>query len=249
MTARQNGRTWRLVPEVGLRGEFAEFETVEWLRSVLKPGALAIDIGANVGQMTLEMAELVGPVGRVLAVEPAEGNLQVLRQHIAANGFTDRVVIVPAACSERSGETVEMTVFGADAGAVGSGHTLARSPGVAAERARHLHVTVQVPTVSVDGLCAEQRFVPEVIKIDVEGAELEVLRGARETLRKCRPLLRVGFHPFAFPDPAFASDEFRRLLDECGYDLADPLAPATLELAEYCAAPRTASGPFSDSRS
>lgn len=238
-TVVQNDREWQLDPEVALRGNFAEFETIEWLRKVVQPGMCVFDVGANVGQMTLEMAYLVGPTGRVVAIEPAGGNLAVLRRHVAGNGFADRVEIIAAACADRAGGTVEMTIFGADAEAVGSGHTLARGTEPLHELARQQpHVTVQVPTVSMDALRAGHGLDPDVIKIDVEGAELDVLRGARNTLRECRPKVRVGFHPFAFPDPTSASNELRRLLDECGYTLLPAEAPPTLELAEYVAAPR-----------
>src|SRR5262245_40918923 len=60
-TASHNGRTWKLHYEVALRGEYAEFETIEWLREVVKLGDCVIDVGANIGQMTLEAAHLVGP--------------------------------------------------------------------------------------------------------------------------------------------------------------------------------------------
>src|SRR4051812_2402147 len=81
-TAVQNGRTWRLRREVAERGAVQEIETIEWLRGVVKPGMTVLDIGANVGQMTLESALLVGPKGRVVAVEPGAGNLEYLRQHV-----------------------------------------------------------------------------------------------------------------------------------------------------------------------
>ena len=79
MTATQNGREWRLAPEVALRGAFQEFATVEWFRSLVRPGMTVIDVGANVGQMTLELGVLVGSTGRVLSIEPGRGNLDLLR--------------------------------------------------------------------------------------------------------------------------------------------------------------------------
>ena len=157
--AEQNGRTWLLVPEVALRGAYAEFETVEWLRRVIKPGDCVFDIGANVGQMTLEAAYLVGPTGKVIAVEPAPGNLRVLRRHVNANGFDDRVEILEAACGAVHGETITFHVYGESSEAIGSGHSVC-----------HQDLSMQsfpitVPVVSIDRLASSWQ--PQVIKIDV----------------------------------------------------------------------------------
>ncbi len=231
-TARQNGRSWRLHPEVALRGEVAEFETIEWLRRVIKLGDTVIDVGANVGQMTLEMAHLVGPTGRVLAIEPGKGNLRILRQHVEGNGFADRVTIIEAACCEIHGGTLEFSVVGTSVDAVGSGHSLSEKA-VAGQGGELPAFVAKVQTVSLDGLCADFKAVPTVVKIDVEGAELRVLDGARQMLASNRPKLRVGFHPFAFDDASAASQQLLSVLDGCGYDTSSLRDRACLELSEY----------------
>jgi FkbM family methyltransferase len=238
LSATQNGRQWRLLPEVALRGEFQEYETVEWLRQVIQPGMCVFDIGANVGQMTLEMAALVGPSGQVVAVEPAPGNLAVLRRHVEGNGFSGRVKIVAAACSEKSNEVIPMKIFGNSEDAVGSGHTLVVMQAEPTAASTMPFAIIMVKTVTVDSLCDHFGLLPDVLKIDVEGAEIAVLRGARCTLRERRPQIRFGFHPFVFIDPILASSELRHLLTGCNYVL-EPGTPATLELAEYNASPVT----------
>src|SRR5262245_56179491 len=174
-TAWHNGRTWKLHYEVALRGEYAEFETIDWLRKVVKPGDCLIDVGANVGQMTLEAAELTGPTGRVIAIEPAPGNLKLLRAHVQANGFQDRVEIVEAACGSEAGSAT-FHLFGSDTDVVGSGHNL-HGP-VCEGDWQQLPVRI----CTIDELCRTKLLRPAVVKIDVEGAELEVLRGSIETL-------------------------------------------------------------------
>jgi len=231
ITAEQNGRLWRLDPEVALRGPLQEFETILWLRQVTKPAMTVIDVGANVGQMSLEFGELVGKRGRVIAIEPAAGNVRVLRKHIVANGLDDRIEVVEAACAETHGGSATFVVLGDDTNAVGSGHAIAAR--ATPELQAH---PVTVPRVSVDGLCAERNLVPGVVKIDVEGAEIQVLEGAARTLRTARPMLRIGFHPFAFPDVEAASTRLRGLLLEHGYRFDGP-ASGPLELTEYVASP------------
>lgn len=228
-TGRQNGRIWKLDFSVARRGLEQEMGTVHWLRSVLGPGGCAFDIGANVGQMTLEMAQLVGASGRVVAVEPAHGNVRLLERHVEANGFRHRVDIVEAACVETDGEPVTFCIVSDDgsADALGSGHAVA-----SAKRQSGNLVEVSVAGVSIDGLVERTRSAPRAIKIDVEGAELRVLQGARRTLETHRPAVRVAFHPFAFDDPAAASAAILSMLGGLGY--RSPLPPGEpMGLAEY----------------
>jgi FkbM family methyltransferase len=239
MTVMQNGREWRLVPEIALLGPAQELETIEWFRSCVRPGMTVIDVGANVGQMTLELAVLVGAAGKVVSIEPGRGNLALLRRHVSGNGMQDRVEIVEAACAEAHGGEVDFYVAGDTLASVGSGHSLAGTdaiqrgaPGIAVHVAR-------CAKVSVDGLCAERGLTPSMIKIDVEGGELRVLAGAKQTLATARPLVLVGFHPFAFADALAASNELRRALDEVGYQLEDAPRTGPFELREYVAVPRS----------
>jgi FkbM family methyltransferase len=237
VSASQNGRQWKLVPEVALRGALQEFDTVEWFRSVVRPGMTALDVGANVGQMTLELAALVGPSGRVLAIEPGRGNLELLQLHLIENGMRDRVEVVEAACADVHGGEIEFFVAGEHAASVGSGHSIAGTDAIR-RGAPHSRVhRVCCARVSIDGLCSERDLRPDVIKIDVEGGELHVLRGAQRTLARVRPRVRFGFHPFAFEDPAAASDELRRFFADLGYRIENAPDVGPLALDEYAAVP------------
>jgi FkbM family methyltransferase len=223
---RRNGRLWKLHSEFALAGEYWEFDTIRWMREVIKPGDCILDIGANVGQMTLEAALLVGPTGKVVAVEPAPGNLRLLHRHLEANKIADRVLVIPKACGASGGEQLELHVLG-DPEAIGSGHNIFR-PAHAGD-----WTSVTVESTTVDDLCREHDLSPRLIKIDVEGAELEVLRGCRSVLQSCRPVVQVAFHPFAFEDPVTATREIRDLFLECGYDSPEPKEGGAYELAEY----------------
>lgn len=233
-TAAQNGRTWKLRREVAERGELQEFETIAWLRQVVRPGMTVIDVGANVGQMTLEMAALVGPQGRVIAIEPSAGNLEYLRQHVDGNGFRDRVDVIQAACSNEDGGEVTLFVGSPDGvSSVGSGHNIVGADRITKQSA-HLRVQeARVPRVAIDELCHRLGIGPAVIKIDVEGAELLVIEGATDTLIRNRPRVRVGFHPFAFGDPAAASRSLFELARRADYRVDGVSPEETLQLADY----------------
>jgi len=233
-SAVQNGRTWKLRRDVAERGELQEFETIAWFREVVRPGMTVIDVGANVGQMTLEMATLVGSEGRVIAIEPSAGNLEYLRQHIDGNGFRDRVDVIEAACSNEDGGDVTFFVGSPDGmSSVGSGHNIVGGDRITKQSAHLLVHEIRVPRVAIDELCHRLAIRPAVIKIDVEGAELMVLEGAMDTLIQCRPRVRVGFHPFAFDDPTAASRSLFELARRTGYRIDGVTPEDTLELADY----------------
>jgi len=139
------------------------------------PGMVCWDIGANVGFYALLFAELVGESGRVFAFEPVPRNIQFLRQHVQVNRYQN-VRIVPRALDDVDGES------GFDPGSDPSmGHLTAGGPlKVSCARADTLLVAGEIE-------------VPDVIKIDVEGAEACVLRGAKHALEH-RPVILLATH-------------------------------------------------------
>jgi len=235
ITAPQNGRKWRLDSAVALRGLEVEVETIHWLRSVVQPGMTVVDIGANVGQMTLEMAELVGPRGRVIAIEPGPGNLALLRRHVAENGFMDRVTIIAAACCATHGAEADIQIAGESIEEVGNGFQLAGLDLRPDRPFAQERLTTRVSLISLDEICRQHGWIPAVIKIDVEGAEVEVLRGASQVLTQAQPALRVAFHPFAFADPGPAQREIEAMLAAAGLRPDRPATP--WGLAEINAVP------------
>ena len=151
-------------------------------RAVVRPGAVVFDIGANVGAYTLVFASWVGPAGRVFAFEPAPDARAGLRAHVHLNRIDDRVEISDAAMSS----TVGRAAFGVHP----SGGASSLQIG-SVDRAR----VIEVPAETIDHFCSSRQLRPDVIKIDVEGAELDVLRGGRDTLARPGIEVFVEFHP------------------------------------------------------
>jgi FkbM family methyltransferase len=182
-----------------------EPEQAEAVASILRPGDVLIDIGANVGFYTILASKRVGKKGKVYAIEPFLRNLLLLSLHIKINRCSN-VIIVPAACADVSG----IALFQPGRNPA-EGRILNSADSVDAA----LKI-VPVPMISIDDLCKKLSVCPSVLKIDVEGAELRVLQGARETLRRCKPYLFISVH----------SDQVRgdvlSFLDEIGYR-AEPI--------------------------
>jgi FkbM family methyltransferase len=182
-------------------------------RGAVRPGAIVLDVGANAGAYSLLLGQWTGPTGRVYAFEPAPLEFDGLVRHVALNGMTAIVEPVRAAVSD----TLARARFVAGEGA-GQGR-------LAAEADAHAQaVTVSVTTI--DAFCAREHIVPAFIKIDVEGSEIAVLRGARDTLRRQRGRVSVfmELHPGTWP---YIGTSREALEDELrAQDLTlEPLAP------------------------
>src|SRR5262249_18542532 len=130
-----------------------------FFRRVLRPGDTVVDVGANVGTLTLTAAALVGPEGRVWAIEPHPRPLRYLCANVALNGFAN-VRTVHAAAGESDG-LLRLT----DSRLDDQNRVSADGPGVS------------VPVRRLDDVVPEGPV--RLLKIDVEGFELFVLRGAR----------------------------------------------------------------------
>jgi FkbM family methyltransferase len=152
----------------------------------IKKGAVVYDIGANVGFYSLLASELVGAEGHVYAFEPLPRNVAFLKKHIALNHL-ENVTVIEAAVSDAGGEAY----FNLGA-STSMGH-LAESGEITVEK------------VSLDEMLAKGLLrPPEYMKVDVEGAEFEALKGARKLLEKYRPVLFLDTHQREAHNPTIA---------------------------------------------
>lgn len=146
------------------------------VRDNLAPGGVFIDVGANVGFFSLIAARTVGPAGRVFSLDPVPANAAAIRRNASLNSLDNLTVIEAAVCAEDAQS--ELTVTRHPGGAVLAGLAAPPDP---VER-------IKVRTVSIDGLVRSgETPPPTLVKIDVEGAELDVLRGMESTARTHRP--------------------------------------------------------------
>ncbi|HZW91448.1 MAG TPA: FkbM family methyltransferase [Candidatus Eremiobacteraceae bacterium] len=151
-----------------------EPEKHQALRHFLRPGATFVDVGCNKGDFALAAARLVGSGGRVLAFEPHPENCRWTRKSIAKNGYRN-IDLQQLALSDTNG-TATLHL-----GEKSGFHSLI---GGLAQRNEG---TIAVKTRRLDDLLLGMGWI-DAIKIDVEGAEMQVLRGAQETLAAQRSL-------------------------------------------------------------
>jgi FkbM family methyltransferase len=179
----------------------------------LHPGDVVFDIGAHVGFYSLLAAEHVGRKGKVVAFEPLPANVQHLRRHVELNGYGN-IGIIEAAVSDVEGQAVFA------AGASTTQGSLSNSG------------TLEVRTVTIDSLARSGRIpLPNLMKLDVEGAEAAALRGATHVLRSAAPLIFLATHGSA------VRDECHGLLRDLDYDIA-PISDSPGNETEFLCRPR-----------
>jgi FkbM family methyltransferase len=158
------------------------------ISAMVRPGAVFYDVGAHLGSLTLGAARLVGPSGRVVAFDGDPQNIKRLREHIGRNDFATRVQIVHAAVwSHRPPSGIPFR----------RGKSETSQGGVEADGQHPVLGTgdlISVPATTLDDFVAAGGLPPQLIKIDVEGGEYEVLRGAASLFATHRPFIIVEVH-------------------------------------------------------
>lgn len=145
-------------------GKEREPELLYVLRQEIKQGMTCLDLGANIGYITLLMCDLVGPNGSVYAVEPDPRNYKLLKANIAINGYTEVVEHLNIGISDRDGKLEFWQ--GKTEGNLGSVKRTKKSA----------NTPINISVLSLDSYCKLRKF-PELIKMDVEGHEVEILYG------------------------------------------------------------------------
>jgi len=192
----------------------------QFVRKVVRPGDVVLDIGANVGIFTVLAARWVGPGGHVYAFEPSRQTRTLLRDHLTLNSVADRVTIIADAVSDTPGRSSFHTVGASGENTLSPKHS--RLPTAD---------SVEVSVTTIDAFCLQRCIVPSLIKIDIEGYELHALRGAREILAQHSPMVVVELHPSNWPEIGVNAGEFTELLGEMNYQAQaleenpDPMSP------------------------
>ena len=146
------------------------------------PGSVAYDVGANIGIHTLLLSRLVGSTGRVYAFEPVPALFGRLCENVRLNPSLAAATPVQLALDDHSGSAAFYTGHHA-----GAGHLAASGPQTGDR--------IEVSTSMLDEFVyREHHAPPNFMKIDVEGAEGNVLAGAEQVLRNARPIVMVDLH-------------------------------------------------------
>ena len=226
------------------------------IRRYLKPGGIAIDVGANVGWHTLLMAARAGSTGRVYAFEPNDSTRRRLVSAVEANALAHVTVDARAVA-----DLVGASGFQAPlAGHVwdGTGRLIAaparekrERPEAQEGRERRERQTTAIECTTLDAFVGERHIERlALVKIDVEGWELSVLRGARHVLNVLRPVVVFEYDPAYVSRSGGAAEDVTRCWADADYELfaLDPRRPPALAArlgdrgGNFLALPRRAAG-------
>jgi FkbM family methyltransferase len=182
-----------------------EPEVQATLSAIVHPSDIVYDVGAHIGSLALGASRLVGANGKVIAFDADPENVERLRENAARNGLRAILQVVHAAAwshSSEQGISFRRASSGTSQGGVEAG---GQRPVLADGE------LISVPAITLDEFVATGSPPPHLIKIDVEGGEGEVLRGAANLLRAHRPTLIVEVH---HPQ---ADEQIRSLLADLRY--------------------------------
>jgi FkbM family methyltransferase len=209
---RRNRSFWLREPLESERFPFA------MLRQLVRPGDVVYDAGANLGLYARYLIQGLG-AGHVVAFEPMPDNRALLRENLALGGIGSQVTLLPMALADEDG----VAAFQVDDVQSASGTLDKVTGGEPCVGRRNLGLgprTAQVLCRRLDTAVAEAGLpAPHVIKIDVEGAEALLLRGAEGVLARHAPKLLIELHGIA------ETRAVLRLLDEFGYAAAGKVYP------------------------
>ncbi|MEI7728493.1 MAG: FkbM family methyltransferase [Verrucomicrobiota bacterium] len=196
-----------------------EREVHDCIQKMLQPEAVFCDVGANVGCFTLLAAPLVGERGLVLGFEPQPDAFRRLQANLGLNHF-DNVRLFPLALGAKEGE------IGLYDGGANWTHCASVYPSKWHEHCSRIPVRM----AALDALLeqAQIRRV-DLIKIDVEGAELDVLTGATQCLRRCKPKLIIEINPTTMTAGGWRWGNLRDFLSPFGYRLCRLLDGGRIE--------------------
>jgi FkbM family methyltransferase len=230
-TIPQGSRIWVRVPRGHARGlwiyadprseqGYTNGDHEPWLQSLLKaelpPGGCYYDVGAHSGFFTILAARLVGPSGSVFAFEPDPKNRAVLEENTRKNGLSQVTTLDMAVWSSTGQVTFELAP-----------ETSNRTQGHICEERSSGRNQINVSAMRLDDLVfVDGCRAPDLIKMDVEGAEWEALHGSRRLLAEVRPKLLCEIH---YPAQM---GQIRAYLEQFGYT-AEEWKPVHPHYADY----------------
>lgn len=178
------------------------------LEQIAKPGMMVFDIGANIGYYALMELGLIGPEGRMLAIEPSPSNIALLHCNLALNGEGDRITVLEGAVSDKPGTAFFHLSAHSNLGTF-------HADGSAAQMLSGEQISVR--TYTMPELAAEHGA-PDLVRMDVEGHEVEVIRGMLDAIRSgvMRPTIIFETHLSRYSDEHDMVAVLRDLF-ACGY--------------------------------
>lgn len=174
------------------------------IKTLVKPGDTFLDIGANIGFFTLNASRLVGPSGRVVSIEPSQRTAAKLLTNVLANHAANVLVLTIGAGDESKLEFLN----------------IARRDNAGASSIRPIQGATGKESIAIarmDDVLEALDIIPDIIKVDIEGAEFLALKGLRRTLAAHHPVLIVELRELFLQEMGISRESIVEFLSELGY--------------------------------
>lgn len=193
-----------------IKGIYQEDVIVAFRHLLQNPHDVLIDVGAHHGLMSLSASRIGHPSLKIFAFEPNPRSLPILRENISLNA-TANITVLPLGLSD----SITERPFFANTGEHSWNSTFVEE----FANKNHLGHIATVKTTTLDHFCAEHQLAPTVLKIDTEGFDFFVLKGAHEVIKQFLPHILVEFNPIAARKAGLSLDEIASFLLGLGYEL------------------------------
>lgn len=188
-------------------------EIAALLKKELQSEMVVVDVGANIGEITLVAAQCVGAQGKVIAFEPVTTIAEKLTRHVQINNLNHVVIIKEALGKEAGGQIPIYISCGQDVSDEHQG--LASLYGAELGEEPIEYVKINTLDSAVNSLSLARL---DLIKIDIEGGELACLQGAKEVLRRFKPMLIIEVQEFSAQQAGWKVKELFEYLEGFGYE-------------------------------
>ena len=196
----------------------------EFIKEHCKSGDTVIDIGAHLGVFSFFLAKQVGSTGKVYSFEPAVNTFKALEKTIRYNQLGNIVDTKQQAVSDTSGEIVFY---------IYNNSRISNANSISSHNSSSHAYKTTVTKISLDELYRNEGMNNlTLIKIDAEGAELDILRGGEELINKFHPFITLEVHPKSFDDPRKTMIELFDTITRYGYQVF--MENHELSLPEFC---------------
>lgn len=177
-------------------------------------GRTIFDVGAYIGASSLVFSKLVGDDGRVIAFEPNPYNLSRMKKNLRKNNrYEKRILICPFALSDNNNITNMLLSEEVDNGHSSTSRIFGAHPTISDDSLPEEFFEMEVENKKLDDYVLESKIIPDIIKVDIEGAEHMMLAGAVGTLKKYKPVLYIEIHS------GYCAIKCYEILKKCGYSV------------------------------
>ncbi len=189
------------------------------------------DVGAHVGIVTLPVSKAIGQMGTVYSFEPSKKNQFFLNYHIKKN-YIQNVKVINKVVSSKKKNRIKFFESDQPSG----------MNSILQIKEKKITNEIFCETITLDDFCIKNKLLPEIIKVDIEGAEIDLLYGSLNLIKRCQPMIFLSYHPSHIKKLGYKKDLIFKILDKINYKIYDKNFnhPLKLENCEYLLFPKNA---------